>query len=231
MNDWAANRLLSSLSGTDAAKLIPFLRTVTFEQGQVLNEPGDEIDLIYFPHRGMISLLAVMRDGKAIETATVGREGVAGAMAGLGLHRTSTRAVVQLPLTASVITAVAFRKAVEASAALRDLIIRYNESLLNQVQITAACNALHPIQARLARWILQTRDHLDDDLIPLTQELLSEMLGVRRSSISEVASKLQAAGLIRYRRGAVEIVNRPGLEAAACECYGLIKSRLPLTRP
>jgi CRP-like cAMP-binding protein len=171
----------------------------------------------------MISLLAVMQDGKAVETATVGNEGVVGAMAGLGLHIALTRAVVQTPLLASQIAAAPFRKLVQASEALRNVIVRANEMLLGQVQITAACNALHPIQARLARWILQSRDRVDDNLIPLTQELLSEMLGVRRSSVSEVASALQAAGLIRYSRGTIEIVDRKALEGAACECYETIK--------
>jgi len=118
-----------------------------------------------------------------------------------------------------------FRKAVEASRELRNLIVRYNDALLGQIQITAACNALHPIQARLARWILQTNDRIDGELVPLTQQLLSEMLGVRRSSVSEVAIRLQSAGLIRYSRGAIKISDRRGLEKAACECYETIKAQ------
>jgi len=149
-----------------------------------------------------------------------------GAMAGLGLHTTLTRSVVQTPLVASQITAARFHKAVESSRELRDVIVRYNDALLGQVQITAACNALHPIQARLARWILQTKDRIDGDIIPLTQQLLAEMLGVRRSSVSEVAAVLQSAGLIRYSRGAIEITNRAGLEEAACECYQTISRQI-----
>jgi CRP-like cAMP-binding protein len=226
--DLPVNRLLASLSRTDAASLTASLSVGSFEQGRVLAEPGDETEQIYFPHTGMISLLAVMQDGKAVETATIGNEGVVGAMAGLGLHIALTRAVVQTPLIVSHISAAQFRKLVQASDALRNLVMRANEMLLGQVQMTAACNALHPIQARLARWILQTRDRVDDNIIPLTQELLSEMLGVRRSSVSEVASALQAAGLIRYSRGFIEIVNRKALEAAACECYGTIKRQTEL---
>jgi CRP-like cAMP-binding protein len=146
-------------------------------------------------------------------------------MAGLGLHTTLTRAVVQTPLVASQIAAAQFRKAVELSSELRDVIVRYNDALLGQVQITAACNALHPIQARLARWILQTKDRVDGEIIPLTQQLLSEMLGVRRSSVSEVATQLQAAGFIHYTRGSIEITNREGLENAACECYQTIRAQ------
>jgi CRP-like cAMP-binding protein len=221
----SANHLLALLPLADLERLGPAMTTVSLGQGLVLSEPGEEPERVYFPHIGMISLLAIMADGKAVETATVGREGVVGAMAGLGLHIPLTRAVVQVPLVASRIAAVPFRRVVQASDTLRDMIVRYNDVLLGQVQITAACNALHPIQKRLARWILQTRDRIDTDSVPLTQELLSEMLGVRRSSISEIANRLQATGLIRYSRGMIEIVNRPELEAAACECYGHIRDQ------
>ena len=217
------NRLLASLSQADVLRLQPMFKVVSLRQGQVLNEPGDEIDTVYFPHSGMISLLVVMHDGTAVETATAGNEGVVGAMAGLGLRTTMTRAAVQTPLVASQIAATHLRRAVHASSALRDLIVRYNEELLGQVQITAACNATHPLQTRLARWILQTKDRTEGEVIPLTQELIAEMLAVRRSSVSEIAGKLQAAGLIRYSRGSIEIINRKALEESACECYETIK--------
>jgi CRP-like cAMP-binding protein len=136
------NRLLASLSRTDASLLGPWLKLVSYEQGSILNEPGDEIEHIYFPHSGMISLLAVMKDGKAIETATVDKEGVVGAMAGLGLHVTLTRAVVQVPLVTSQVAAVPFRKAVQTSHGLRELIARYNEALL--VQVLAHVSLLRP---------------------------------------------------------------------------------------
>ena len=191
----------------------------------MLQEPGDEVEHIYFPYVGMISLLAVLKDGNAIETATVGREGVVGAMAGLGLHTALARAVVQVPMAGAQIAAPMFRKAAQQSSELRNLIVKYNQVLLAQVQTTAACNALHHVEARLSRWILQTRDRTDTDRIPLTQEFLSEMLGVRRTSVSEVAHKLQAAGLIRYSRGVIEIVDRPALERRACECYAGIREK------
>jgi CRP-like cAMP-binding protein len=223
--DVATNRLLALLPQVDIERLAAVSTVVSLEQGHVLNEPGEEPERIYFPHTGMISLLAIMSDGKGVETATVGREGVVGAMAGLGLHVSLTRAVVQVRLVTTRISAAPFRRVVQASAALRDIIVRYNDVLLGQVQITAACNALHPIQKRLARWILQTRDRIDTDMVPLTQELLSEMLGVRRSSISEIANRLQSTGLIRYSRGSIEIMDRAALESAACECYGLIRDQ------
>ncbi len=218
-----SNRLLTLLPSADINLLAPSLKSVSLSQGVVLNEPCTEIEQVIFPHSGMVSLLAVMADGRAVETATVGAEGVVGGMAGFGLRMTITRAVVQTPLVASQIAAAPFRRAVSASPQLRDLLVRYNEALLGQVQVTAACNALHSIHARLARWILQTADRTQGSFVPLTQELISEMLGVRRSSVSEVAVKLQDAGLIRYSRGMIEIIDRPALMEAACECYETIR--------
>jgi len=195
------------------------MTVVVLAQGAVAYETGDEADYVYFPHNGMFSLLAVMRDGKAIETATVGREGVVGAMAGLGLYRSLVRVVVQLPLTDSKIASPQFRKAVAASPPIRDLAIMYNEVLLTQARITAACNALHPVEARFCRWLLQSADRAASDTVTLTQELLAEMLGVRRTSVTEVAGKLQNEGVITYSRGVIRIVDRPGLERLSCECY------------
>jgi CRP-like cAMP-binding protein len=220
-----ANHLLASLAPADSVRLGAMLNVLELKQGTVLCEPGDEIEHVYFPHSGMISLLAVMRDGKAVETATIGCEGVVGAMAGFGAHVMLTRAVVQTPLVASRIAAAPFRDAARESDTLRDLIMRYSEALLGQVQMTAACNALHSLSARLARWILQTQDRVNGPSVPLTQELLSEMLGVRRSSVSEVAHRLQTRGLIRYHRGSIEIIDRKALELACCECYQTIKAQ------
>lgn len=216
------NALLASLSGAAGGAIKPHLHEVTLAANEVLNEPRDEVEFAFFPHTGMISLLAVMRDGSAIETATVGREGAFGLMTGIGRHVTLTRAVVQTPLIASRISAVHFRQLVQADDAFRDLVVRYNEALLSQVQMTAACNAVHSLDERLSRWILQTHDRVDDEEVPLTHELLSEMLGVRRSSVTEIANKLRAAGLITYGRGKIVIVDREGLERYACECYHTI---------
>jgi CRP-like cAMP-binding protein len=214
-----ANRLLGSLPAVEAARLAPIIKRVSLPQRAVLSEPGEEVEHVYFPHSGMVALLAVMADGRTVETATTGFDGAIGAAVGLGLHRTMTRAVVQVPLIASQIAAVPFRRAMQTSGVLREMIVQYIASLLGQVQMTAACNALHPLHSRLARWILQTQDSLQDDLIPLTQELLSEVLGVRRSSVGESAHRMQTAGLIHYNRGIIRIVNRRALEAVACDCY------------
>lgn len=217
--DHMDNRLLAALPREHFNILAPHLTTATYAQNSVLLETGDEVDQVYFPNGGMLSLLAVMRDGKAIETATVGREGVVGAMAGLGLYRSMVRVVVQLPTTTTKISSAQFRKAVAASEPLRNMCIQYNEVLLTQARITAACNALHPVEERFARWLLQSADRAGSNTVPLTQELMSEMLGVRRTSVTEVAGKVQAAGLISYSRGVIKILNRDALEKTSCECY------------
>lgn len=213
------NKLLASLPRDHFDRLLPNLVTVNLPQGLVLNEAGDEVDQIYFPHNGMLSLLAVLRDGKAIETATVGREGVVGAMAGLGLHKSLVRVVVQMPISGSKISASHFRTAAAGSDPVRNLCIRYNEVLLSQARVTAACNALHSIEARFCRWLLQSADRAASDTVNLTQEFLAEMLGVRRTSVTEVASKVQNAGAITYSRGVIKILDRPALLRMSCECY------------
>jgi CRP-like cAMP-binding protein len=213
------NKLLASLPRDDFELLAPVLATVSLAQGIVLAEPGDEFDHVYFPNSGMLSLLAVMKDGKAIETATVGREGLVGGMAGLGLYKSLVRVVVQLPLTASKISAAHFRKTAEKSDAVRNLCINFNEVLLSQARVTAACNALHLIEPRFCRWLLQSADRAASNTVTLTQELLAEMLGVRRTSVTEVASKIQSSGAISYSRGVIKILDRHVLEMLACECY------------
>jgi CRP-like cAMP-binding protein len=213
------NKLLASLPRGDFDRLLPHLSTLPLEQGVVLIEAGDEVDQIYFPHHGMLSLLAVLRDGKAIETATVGREGVVGAMAGLGLYKSLVRVVVQMPMASSKIAAPHFRTAAAVSEPIRNLAIRYNEVLLSQARVTAACNALHSIESRFCRWLLQCADRAASETIPLTQEFLAEMLGVRRTSVTEVASKVQNAGAITYSRGVIRILDRTALMRMSCECY------------
>ena len=221
----ASNKLLSALPRDDFQLLLPNLTTIQFAQGTVLCEPGKEVDQVYFPLSGMVSLVVVMRDGKAIETATVGREGVVGAMSGLGLHTSWVRAIAQLPTFASRISSQQLRKAATSSKPISDLCIRYNEVLLGQARITAACNALHHVEARFCRWLLQTRDRAESDTITLTQEFLSEMLGVRRTSVTEVASKIQADGAISYSRGVIKIIDLEALRAMSCECYETVREQ------
>ena len=213
------NKLLSGLPRVQMDLLAPYFVTKELAQGVVLVEAGEEFGEVYFPHSGMLSLLVVMSDGKAIEVATVGREGVVGAMAGLGLYKSSVRVVVQLPMTVTRIAAPQFRKAVDNSAAVRDLCIRYNEVLLLQARVTAACNAVHPVESRFCRWLLQSADRAESDTVQLTQEFLSEMLGVRRTSVTDVASHIQKLGAIAYSRGVIKIIDRKALESLSCECY------------
>jgi CRP-like cAMP-binding protein len=226
-----ANRLLTALPLDDLALLTPHLKQVTLDQGVVLHEQGDQIEDVYFPHDGIISLVAVMQRGDAIEAATVGREGAVGALAGLGPRRSHTRAVVQVAGSASWIAAWRFRESADQSAAIRDLIVRSGEMLLIQVQQTAACNALHDVEARLSRWLLQARDRVEGNVIRLTHEFLSQMLGVRRPTVTVVANALQRDGLIRYHRGRIEILDVPRLETRACECYAAIRDQIAQVLP
>jgi CRP-like cAMP-binding protein len=218
----SANKILSSLPHDQFEMLSPDMESGSLEQGVVLIEAGDEIDFVYFPHNGMLSLLSVLKDGRAVETAMVGREGVVGAMAGLGLYKSLLRAVVQLPLDVTKIPARSFRKAAARSDAVRNLCIRYNEVILSQAAITAACNAVHFIEARFCRWLLQSADHAGSNTVTLTQEFFAEMLGVRRTSVTDVASKIQAAGIIEYSRGVITILDRRALERLSCECYSTL---------
>jgi CRP-like cAMP-binding protein len=219
------NKLLASLPRSQMELLAPLATTKRFAQGVVLLEPGEEFDRAFFPHSGMLSLLVVLDDGKAIEVATVGREGVVGAMAGLGLYKSSVRVVVQLPVAVTEIAAAPFRKAVETSAPVRDLCLGYNEVLLEQARVTAACNAVHPIEARFCRWLLQSADRAESDTVHLTQEFLAEMLGVRRTSVTDVASQIQERGIITYSRGTIKILDRDALQGLSCGCYRMLKGR------
>jgi CRP-like cAMP-binding protein len=223
--DPLGNKLLARLPRNDFNLLAPHLVAGSFPQGTVLAEAGDEIDQVYFPQSGMISLVVVMRDGKAIETATVGRDGMLGAAAGFNPYRTRVRAIVQIQMEAMRMPASQFRRAVAGSKTLLALCIADNENMLAQARVTAACNALHTVGARFCRWLLQTSEVIGSDRITLTQEFLSEMLGVRRTSVTEVAGKLQSEGVINYSRGIIRIVDRHALEAMACECAKTLREQ------
>jgi CRP-like cAMP-binding protein len=225
-DSYLRNRLLAALGPEHIGLLVPHLANTELEQGAMLQEQGEGIERVYFPHSGMISLVAVMQQGNAVETATIGREGAVGAMSGLGPRHAFTRAVVQMPGTASQIATTKLQQVVRQSTAIRDIIVHYNEVLLAQVQQSAACNALHEAEARFCRWLLQSRDRSDSDVVPITQEFLAQMLGVRRTTVTLVAQSLQDDGLLRYRRGRIEIVDRAGLEARACECYGVVRREI-----
>jgi CRP-like cAMP-binding protein len=219
------NRLLRSLPPADFALLAPHLTSVSLEQGQVLSEAGDFVEQVHFPHTAVISFLAVMRHGQTIETATIGRTGLAGGVAGMGRWRSLARAVVLVPGTASRIPCGRFRAACRKSDHLAMLVSQSVQSIVVQIQQTAACNALHTVDQRLCRWLLLTQDLAKTNVLPLTQDLVSHMLGVRRTTVTQVIGKLEAAGLVRSQRGLIEIVDRQGLQRAVCECYEEVRSR------
>jgi len=218
-----ANRFLAALPASGYALLAPHLRMVSLERGTVLHDAGESFEQVYFPHSGMVSLVTILRNGAMVETATLGRAGVIGATAGLGARHAIGRAVVQLPGAASRLPFSRFHAAAQKSDAIRNLVVCYNDLLIAQIQQSVACNAMHSLEARFCRWLLQSQDCVSSDTIPLTQEFLGQMLGVRRTSVTLAARLLQSAGMIRYRRGHIQIVDRPALEEAACECYAVIR--------
>jgi len=219
-----SNALLASLSPDDAAALQPRLKNLELKERHVLFESGDMIRAVYFPINVVISLIVVLSTGEMIEAAMVGRDGVLGAASALDGKISSSRAMVQLPGQALVCEPGALKDAALQSPSLLSLIIRHEQALYAQAQQSTACMAAHDIQSRICRWLLRARDLSGGDSLPLTQEFLAEMLGVRRTSVTAVALTLQQAGLIRYSRGNIQISNVEGLREAACECYEAVKS-------
>ncbi len=216
------NRLLASLSPEDYGLVSPNLAQVELERGRLLYDPGDDIESIYFPQDGVISLMTLMENGAAIESATIGREGALGLMAAVSPRQSLSRAIVQTPVRAARISAAALHDAWEKSAAIRHLVDHHNEALFGHAIQSVACNALHSVEARFCRWLLTCHDRISTDTVALTQEFLADMLGVQRTTVTAVARSLQDKGAIRYRRGVVDIIDRGALEQLACECYGAI---------
>ena len=228
-----ANHFLNALPDDDYALLRPHLRQMSFERGAMLLQQGEHADYVYFPQSGMISSVVVMANGEAAEASAIGREGAAGMLSALNGAPVTTRAVIQIPGKMKRIEAQTFRKYASESASITKLILRYTDAHLAQIQQVAACNALHNIVPRLCRWLLQTRDCVEGKFLPLTQEFLAEMLGVRRTTVTWAAKSLQSAGVIRYRRGRVEILKPSELHEMACECYDTIRANIDeaLSRP
>ncbi len=219
----STNKLLASLAPEDLEALSRNLTPISLEKGALLYEPGDDIDLIYFPHNAVVSLMTLMQSGEAIESATIGREGAVGFAAAAFPRRSLSRVIVQVAGTASRIPAGQLQQACRDNERLRFLIDRHSDALFAHAIQSVACNALHSVEARFCRWLLCCHDRIDTDRVSLTQEFLADMLGVQRTTVTVVARTLQAAGLIRYSRGVVDIVDRPGLEAITCECYGAVR--------
>lgn len=230
------NRLLASLRPLDRALLEPYLEPVVLTKGQILFAPGDDVTHTHFPNVGtMAALVIAMNDGRAAEAATIGREGAVGGIVSSGNKPAFAQAEVVLQGPALRLDLARLEEAKERSPALRELFARYTDALLAQMMQSVACNALHPLHARCCRWLLTTQDRADSADIALTQEALAEMLGVQRTTVSTVVGTLRDRGLIRYGRGQVTILDRPRLEAAACECYGAVKAHferiLPEVKP
>ena len=217
------NRILRQLSADELKSVQPWLTWVELQPNVVLHEPGTAIEHIYFPLGGMISLLVVMQTGEAIETGIVGAEGLFGGDAPINGHL-SPQATVQLVGAALTMPKAQFVDAYHAHARLRNLVNRYQAILLMQARQNAACHALHSVRGRLCRWLLQSQDMIGSATFTLTQEFLSHMLGVRRNTVSIEAHALQQAGLIRYTRGHITILDRDGIEDCACECYSAIRA-------
>ena len=218
-----ANRLLAALPRKDYQRLLPELEQITLPFAEVLYETGERIRHAYFPNDSIVSLLTEVADRSTLEVGIVGSEGVAGISVFLGVDTAHHRAVVQGAGTAMRLRASALRKEAGRTGALHRLLQLYTHSLLTQVSQTAACNRFHMVDARLARWMLMTRDRLQSDEFRLTQEFMSNMLGVRREGVNKAAGALQRSKLISYSRGHIHVLDRAGLEAVACECYLVVK--------
>ena len=217
------NLLLGLLSPSDLKLLTPHLKSAHFEQQHVLFEAEEKISHVYFPTGAVVSLVITLSTGEIIEAAMVGVDGVVGASAALDGKISLSRAIVQLAGEIVVCDIDALKSVALQSPKLLSLVIRHEQTVYAQAQQSAACFATHQVEARLCRWLLRARDLSESDNLPFTQEYLAEMLGVRRTSVTAVAHTLQEAGLIKYARGKIQIVNAKKLQESACECYGSVK--------
>lgn len=220
------NRLLAALPPADFALLAPHLKKVSLEQDTVLLRLGDRIEQVYFPRSCTIAFMLDLPNGQTVATAIIGNEGAVGVLSALRPSRSSITAVVRVAGVSWQISTTRFHAALTQSSAVRNAVQLHTRALLAQFQHVAACNALHPVEARMARWLLHIHDRIDGDVLPLTQEALSQLLGVRRTTVTHVVRKLRISGAIRSdRRGLIEI-DRKRLEEAVCECYGVMRRRI-----
>jgi len=221
-----SNRLLLSLPPRNLKQLAPNLQFIRCEREQILLDLDASIDHVFFPNSGVISVVAVYSDGNVIEMATIGREGCAGVQAFFGAKRSSARLLVQIPGSAAKMSRAAFNRAMKSMPSFRDLMSAYVQAFVEQVLVSAACNGRHSLKERLARWLLTMRDRSDADVMPITQNLLAELLGVQRPSVTHAVAELEEAGLILRGRRQVTILDRQGLIKASCECYQLVCERI-----
>ena len=229
--DWPRNRLLLALPSRDLKRIMPELEQIRCQRAEVLIDADSPLDHVYFPDSGVVSVVAVYADGSIIEMATIGREGCTAVQAVFGAKSSSVRLLVQIPGSAAKMSRRAFARAMGSMPSFRGLMFTYVHAFLEQVMVSVACNGAHSLKQRLARWLLMMRDRDDDDVLPITQSLLAEMLGVQRPSITNAARELERAGLIARGRRQVTILDRKGLTAASCECYQLVRARISFHLP
>ena len=220
----STNQFLQTLPEAEIEVLRPHLGVVELTRETVLVEAGSRLTHVYLPQSGAISMMVRLSEGQSVEVATVGRDSAFGISAAFGGGISLTSAVVVLPGTAATIDVAELRAIAGRSVAFRTALARHEQAVLALAQQAAACNASHSVEARLSRWLLRARDLCDSKTLPLTQEFLAQMIGVQRNAISIVAHALQRAGIIRYSRGHIDIVDVDGLRATACECYDVVKT-------
>jgi CRP-like cAMP-binding protein len=223
VTDPRTNQLLAALPLAEWQRWQPQLEAVELPLGQVLYESGSTLGHVYFPTTAIVSLLYVMQNGASAEIAVVGREGIVGVALFMGGESTPSRAVVQSAGHGFRLNAKAVKLEFEASPAVMHLLLRYTQALITQMAQTAVCNRHHSLDEQLCRWLLLSLDRLSGSELNMTQELIANMLGVRREGVTEAALKLQKAGLIQYSRGRILVLDRPGLEQRSCECYAVVK--------
>ena len=217
------NHLLAALPAADYERLLPHLEPVTLPLGLVVFESGSKLRHLYFPASGIVSLLYAMEDGASTEIAVIGSEGVVGIALFMGGESTPSRAVVQSAGRGYRLKAVVLKTEFERGGPLQHLLLRYTQALIAQMTQTAVCNRHHSVEQQLCRWLLLSLDRLPSNELKMTQELIANMLGVRREGVTEAAGKLQAAGLITYSRGHITVLDRPNLEGQVCECYAVVR--------
>ena len=220
------NRLLAALPIDGYQDVVPHLEFVSLQLGQEIYGPGQTLHYVYFPTTAVLSMLCTMENGGTAEMAIIGNDGILGIAVFMGGESVPNRAVVQIAGAAFRMPAHTLASEFRRGGAFQRLLLRYTQCLIAQISQTAVCNTLHSKEQRLCRWLLLCHDRLQSDDLVMTQELIGEMLGARREAVSHVATRLQTAGLIEYHRGHITILDRPGLEAAVCECYGVVRREI-----
>ncbi len=230
-DDALHNHLLDALPTLDYKRLEPHLEHVALDLGEVLYEPGGRMRYVYFPTTAIVSLLYVMKNGASAEIAIVGNEGILGISLFMGGESTPSRAVVQSAGDGYRMKTALLKEEFVRFGVVMRLLLRYTQALITQMAQTAVCNRHHAIDQQLCRWLLLSLDRLSSNELTMTQELIANMLGVRREGVTEAAGKLQSAGLIRYRRGTITVLDRVGIEARSCECYHVVKKEIERLLP